>query len=233
MPQNHGYPLRRGDTSNYACRLRFLPPPLQLCELKARKPLSYRRGDGLEVCLEVVVAGDLRHLANWARWRHPEPVALALDDEGRHRYGVELGETALRRLAAARRLERDARQSTATAPVSSTVRQATRAPIERPPTMSGRPASSRSRSCSTTATQAVFSCGAGPGSVGRLRVRAARSGRRTSPPIGRVARRHEIRCLDAAGGAVAEDESRAWLIGAVQVGTRWTVRGVVARSWIV
>src|SRR5207302_1274413 len=52
-----------------------------------------------------------------------------------------------------------ARQRTAIAPVASAVRHATRAPIERPPATSGRPASSSARRRSTTAIQAASSCG--------------------------------------------------------------------------
>ena len=51
----------------------------------------------------------------------------------------------------------NARQRTAAAPVSGRVRHATRAPSERPPTTSGRSASSLAPRCSTTATHASSS----------------------------------------------------------------------------
>ena len=57
----------------------------------------------------------------------------------------------------------NARQSTATASAAAAVRQATRAPEERPPATSGSPASSSPRRCSTTASQAVSSWCAGAG----------------------------------------------------------------------
>src|SRR5512133_690684 len=64
-----------------------------------------------------------------------------------------------------------ARQSTATAPVASAVRQATWAPSERPATINGRSVSSPARSASTIAVQAASSCDAGPESGGRRRGR--------------------------------------------------------------
>ena len=56
-----------------------------------------------------------------------------------------------------------ARQSTPAAPVAPAVRQATRAPEERPPATSAGPRSSFARSCATTAVHAVSSCAAGAG----------------------------------------------------------------------
>ena len=56
----------------------------------------------------------------------------------------------------------NARQSTPTDPVAAAVRQATRAPAERPPVTSGRPPRS---SCSTTLVHAASSCAAGAGDL--------------------------------------------------------------------
>ena len=70
-----------------------------------------------------------------------------------------------------------ARHSTATAPTASAVRQATRAPSDRPPTTSGKPASSCSRSRSTTAVHAVSSWRAGAVNAVPRRDTAARRAR--------------------------------------------------------
>jgi hypothetical protein len=57
----------------------------------------------------------------------------------------------------------NARHSTPAAAVAVNVRQATRAPDERPPVTSGSPASAPARSSSTTDVQAVSSWCAGAG----------------------------------------------------------------------
>ena len=56
-----------------------------------------------------------------------------------------------------------ARHSTPIEPVAAAVRQATRAPIERPPVTSGMPASCAAPSRATTAVHASSRCGAGGG----------------------------------------------------------------------
>ena len=176
-----------------------------------------------------MVAGYLRHFASWASRRHPEPVVLALDDERRHRHGVELVEAALWWLvAAARRLERKARQSTPTAPVSSAVRQATQAPIERPPTMSGRPASSPALVDDRDPRGVQLRAGgAAPGdAVGLLD-----QGDGDFFREGGLGRRDEVERLHAAGGPVTENEGRARLFRVVQVCARGPCR--VSRSRMV
>ena len=67
----------------------------------ARQPRSHGRADRLEVALEAVIATHLHHLASRTRRRHAEPIAFALNDQGRHCHHVELGQAALRRLAGA------------------------------------------------------------------------------------------------------------------------------------
>ncbi len=75
------------------------------CPADPRKPLPHRRGDGVEVGLEAVVAGHRDHLAGRAACRHAERISFALHHERRHLHGVELGLTGL--LRAARRMQRE------------------------------------------------------------------------------------------------------------------------------
>ena len=86
---------------------------------------SHRVRHRFQIGLEPVVAAFTTS-SGGARRGHAEPVALALDDEGRQLHGG-LGQAALgepRRAGGSR----GKRQMTAAAPVSSMVRQATRAP---------------------------------------------------------------------------------------------------------
>ena len=92
--------------------------------------------------------------------RHPERIPRALHDERRDGDGVELGESARRgsgsgaaRAAGAGTRGRGRRRPRSPA----AVRQATRAPDDRPPTIRGSPRSSAPARCSTTAVQAASS----------------------------------------------------------------------------
>ena len=89
-------------------------------------------------------------------------VLVALHDERRDRHGVELVQARLLRPPGR---VRPGTRGTAlpTAPVAPAVRQATRAPAERPPTISGRPAEASARRCSATAVHAASSWCAGAG----------------------------------------------------------------------
>jgi hypothetical protein len=70
------------------------------------KPRSHRRGHGLEVRLETVVSRHLHHLASRTGRRHPEPIALALDDHRWHLHCIKLGHATLQwRASPVRRLE--------------------------------------------------------------------------------------------------------------------------------
>ena len=120
-----------------------------------------------------------------------------------------------------------ARQSTPTAPVASAVRQATRAPRERPPTTSANPRSSPASRWSTTAVQAASSwCGrsgsASPGdAVGLLDERDA------DPFRARDARhRHQISGSHPSSGSMTEDQRGSRLVSGIQMDVRPTVRGV-------
>ena len=121
----------------------------------------------------------------------------------------------------------NARHSTPTAPVDSAVRQATRAPRDRPPDDErqppqlaaeqvvdhGRPGgvelARRSRSASTG------------DAVGLLDERDADPFRARDP-----GHRHEVRCGHASTGSVTEDQRGPWPIGDMQVGVRLAMRGV-------
>ena len=98
--------------------------------------------------------------------RHPEPVSAALDDERRDgdRRRARAGGSAVvwptdaRRGGSSGKREAENGDRAALGPA---VRQATRAPDERPPKISGRPASSRSAIRAVTASQAASSWRAG------------------------------------------------------------------------
>ena len=93
-------------------------------------------------------------------------IGLALDDKHGHGDRIELVEAVRTRSPDAVRpggWSGKARQSTPTAPVSADMRQATRAPDERPPQMSGRPRNDSIRSRSIAAHHAASSCLAGAG----------------------------------------------------------------------
>ena len=121
----------------------------------------------------------------------------------------------------------NARHTTPTGPVVAAVRQATRAPDERPPVRSGRPSS---------ATVAQLLDDRDPGGV-ELRRRRRRAPSRD--PVGLLHERDgdvdgersgrggdEIRRRHPSPGPVPEHERRARLGGRVQVGSRGAVRGV-------
>jgi len=57
----------------------------------AGQPGTHRRGNRLGIRLEAMVTGNPHDVAVGAGRRHPETIALALDDEGRHLHCVELG----------------------------------------------------------------------------------------------------------------------------------------------
>ena len=93
--------------------------------------------------------------------RHPERIALALHDQHRHRDGLELGQPRL--LRAPGGCSGNARHSTATAPVSAAVRQATRAPGRPPADDQAAGDQPRRAAPPTTAIQAASSWAAGAG----------------------------------------------------------------------
>ena len=107
-----------------------------------------------------MVAAYNDHLAVAGGLRAAEAVVLALDDERRHVGAVELVLDVTSRCGAT---SGKARQSTPAEPVAAAVRQATRAPDERPPVTSANPASASPRSCSTTAVHAASRWWAGAG----------------------------------------------------------------------
>ena len=121
------------------------------------KPGSNRSGNRLEIRLQTMVGGHARDRAQLGTRAasRTRPACLARPGSGtatasssESRFGAAA--------APARRggCNGNARQSTPTAPVASAVRQATRAPEDRPPTINGNPRSSPARRCSTTAVQA-------------------------------------------------------------------------------
>ena len=126
----------------------------------------------------------------------PNGSPLTLHDQRRDRHRIELGQAALAadRSGPARRQQGKRKaQDPDRAGLPPTVRQATRAPRDRPPTTSGRPRSSPSRRWSTTAVHAASSWRAGAGerapgdAVGLLHERDAeplRDARPPSPPRG-------------------------------------------------
>ena len=112
------------------------------------------------------------------------------------------------------------------APVASAVRQATRAPSERPPTTSGKPVSSPARRRSRTAIQAASSWGARgrPAAGNAVRLLDERDGKALR--LRGVCRRPEIRRFDSSSSPVAENERRARLWCGTQVGACHPVRRV-------
>ena len=90
----------------------------------------------------------------------------------------------------------NARQRTPIASVASAVRQATRAPSERPPTINGTPRSWLSRRSSTTAVHAASSCFAGAGER-RPATRYGCSTRATVRPSASAASRAVTRSRDS------------------------------------
>jgi len=98
------------------------------------------RGDGAGVLLQRVrIAGDDDQLASWIfRW-HAEGVPVALDDEDGHGREVELVRCGC--VGLARRCTGNASAMIAAALVAAAVRQATRAPLDRPQWTAGNPPS--------------------------------------------------------------------------------------------
>jgi hypothetical protein len=126
------------------------------------QPLADRRRDRVEVGAQAVVGRDLDDAPALAGGRHPEAIALALHHEHRDLDRVELVLATGGRRAAERPggCSGKARHRTPTAPVAAAVRQATRAPDERPPVTKARPDSSSPDSASRTAVQAASSSAA-------------------------------------------------------------------------
>ena len=148
------------------------------------QPALDRRGDGVEVFLQGMVARDRDHLA-------PRPCGRA-SRMGRSPPGPRAPGPRVPRVrrGGSSRACRvgctgNARQRTAAASASAAVRQATRAPAERPP-LTSFPSTPCSRSAAITASQAVSKAGPpGRASDGRLLGRAAPRGRRSAPRFGR------------------------------------------------
>ena len=120
----------------------------------------------------------------------------------------------------------NARQRTPTAPSAPAVRQATRAPRDRPPATSGSPSSSPARRCWTTADHAASSWPADGASGARQRGTAARRARRSGPRRSRRPPRSQVRRRHASAGAVAEDQRSARSLHELQMGLRSAVRSV-------
>ena len=144
-----------------------------------REPGGHGRADGAGIS-QGVVARNADDGSPRAVRRHPERVALALHDERRDLNRVQLRQSALGGIVAlAGRMQWEGEAQDATAPTSAEVRQATRAPADRPPVMIGSPSSASSRNCSRTAVQAASSWRAGAG----LRRPATRYGCSTSATV--------------------------------------------------
>ncbi len=133
--------------------------------LEAREPRADRCGDRVQVAAQAVVALHGDDVALRARRRHAERVAYALHDERGNGERSELREPRRRGglTLPARRPQGKREAEDAAARVAAAVRQATRAPDERPPATSGPPPSSTRISCSTIAIHAVSSWCAGAG----------------------------------------------------------------------
>src|SRR5439155_26381030 len=99
--------------------------------------------------------------AVWPGGRNREGVVFALNNERGDADAIEFCDAAF--LGVARGWSGNARQRMATEFVSAAVREATRAPDERPPVRIGRPRSGPARSCRTTDAHAASSCRAGAG----------------------------------------------------------------------
>ena len=135
------------------------------CARRARnalEPAGYRAPDGVEVLLEPVVARRPRRPRGPARAAacrtSPSPPARRASGPRRRRAPRGGSSRGGRAGAPGRRGRARPTASTAAA-----VRQATRAPMERPPAISGSPASSPVPRCSITAIQAASSCRGGAG----------------------------------------------------------------------
>jgi DivIVA domain-containing protein len=173
-----------------------------------------------------VIARHLHDLPSRPGRGHPERVALTLDDEHRHRHGLELGEAALPRLSrAAWRLERKreaedpdgagrfrrpARDPCSERPTAGDERQALQL-ASRQPLDDGDPVGVelRRRGGGTPAGDAVGLLDQGDGDPRRA---------------GGFRRGNEIGCLDAPTGTVAEDERSKRFVGRVEVRARRPVR---------
>ena len=182
------------------------------------------RGHRFDVRPQAVVARHLDNCAVRGCRRHAELVPLTLHDERRNRdlRRARVDGSVAPASSGAAVAGGTRGRARATAPVVSAVRHATRAPRDRPPTTSGKPRSSPSRRCSTTAVQAASSWRAGAGerrpgdAVGllderdaepfraRSSVAATRSGAVTPPPapcpITRAARGSSAACKWARAG---------------------------------
>jgi hypothetical protein len=64
-----------------------------------RKPRSHCGSDSVDVRLQAVVTRDVNDDTTVGRWRHSEWITVSLDDEHRHRDGVELVQAVLLRAA--------------------------------------------------------------------------------------------------------------------------------------
>ena len=123
------------------------------------EPFRGSRGDRGAICLQAVIAGNADDLAPGPSGGIPNgsrsPWITSTGTSTASSSSMRLGTC----FAGSRRGGRSgkARQRTPIAPVSAAVRQATRAPDERPPATSGSPRSCAPRRCSTTASQAASS----------------------------------------------------------------------------
>ena len=119
----------------------------------------------------------------------------------------------------------NARQSTPTAPVAVAVRQATRAPAERPPVTSGRPRSSpRDQMLDDGRPGGVELLRRSRRAPARDAVRLLHECDGESLRLRCVRRGNEIRRRHASAGAVTEDERAARPLGEMQVHLRLAVR---------
>ena len=167
-----------------------------------------------------MVARNLDHDAALAAGRHAEGVPRSLHHERRHLHGVELGEPGGGRGPPARRggCSGNARQSTATASLCAAVRQATLAPEERPPAMSGSPRSGPPRRWSATAFQAASSRGRpGRGAASGHAVGLLDQGDADAGRAGGARDRDQVAGGHPSAGAVPEHQRADGRLGDVQV----------------
>lgn len=173
--------------------------------------------------LQAVVAGDAHHGAARRVRRHPERVALALDDEDRHPDRVELVEPAL--VGPARRMngegEADHTDRTRGRSCSASDARARRSPTRDDPETRER---SPAELCDDRRPRSVELCGRRRRPAARDSVRLLDEHDGDAGRGGSTRRCEEIRCVDAPTSAVAEDERSSRTVDQLGVGTRRAVR---------
>jgi hypothetical protein len=153
LPRAEVHPLRGAATSSRRTRPTSWPPRSGRGG-HARQPRADRGADRTDVLLEPVVAAHHGDLATGRGLGHPE----ASDAPCTTSTGTATASSSSWREAPRGATSGKARHSTAAAPACEAVRQATRAPDERPPASTRAPSSGRAAS---TASHAASSCLAG------------------------------------------------------------------------